>query len=51
MNTVYLFPTPLRDFAFLGSQKLKNSLASQGRRLKAGMAKDWGGVYPDAHVT
>ena len=40
-------PIPLRDFAFSGSQKLKNLLASQGRRLKAGVAKDLGGVYPD----
>ena len=41
-------PIPLRDFAFSGSQKLKNLLASQGRRLKAGVAKDLGGVYPEA---
>ena len=40
-------PIPLRDFAFSGSQKLKNLLASQGRRLKAGVAKDLGGVYPE----
>ena len=39
---------PLRDFAFSGSQKLKNPLASQGRRLKAGVAKDLGGVHPEA---
>ena len=40
-------PIPLRDFAFSGSQKLKNILASQGRRHKAGVAKDLhlGGVY------
>ena len=41
-------PIPLRDFAFSGSQKLKNLLASQGRRLKAGVAKDLGGVHPEA---
>ena len=35
-------PIPLRDFAFSGSLKLKNLLASQGRRLKAGVAKDLG---------
>ena len=40
-------PIPLRDFAFSGSQKLKNLLASQGRRLKAGVAKDLGGVPPE----
>jgi hypothetical protein len=40
-------PIPLRDFAFSGSQKLKNLLASQGRRLKAGVAKDLGGVHPE----
>jgi hypothetical protein len=39
---------PLRDFAFSGSQKLKSPLASQGRRLKAGVAKDLGGVHPEA---
>ena len=40
---------PLRDFAFSGSQKLKNPLASQGRRLEAGVAKDLGGGrYPEA---
>ena len=42
-------PIPLRDFAFSGSQKLKNPLASQGRRLKAGVAKDLGGVHPEVH--
>ena len=41
-------PIPLGDFAFSGSQRLKNLLASQGRRLKAGVAKDLGGVYPEA---
>ena len=41
-------PIPLRDFAFSGSQKLKSPLASQGRRLEAGVAKDLGGVYPEA---
>ena len=40
-------PIPLRDFAFSGSQKLKSLLASQGRRLKAGVAKDLGGVHPE----
>ena len=40
---------PLRDFAFSGSKKLKNLLASQGRRLKAGVAKDLGGLYPEVH--
>ena len=45
---------PLRDFAFSGSQKLKNLLASQGRRLKAGVAKDLGQnrtPLPEAHDT
>ena len=47
-------PIPLRDFAFSGSQKLKNLLASQGRRLKAGVAKDLGQnrtPLPEAHDT
>ena len=40
------FPDPPKGFAFSGSQKLKNPLASQGRRLEAGVAKDWGGSTP-----
>ena len=47
-------PIPLRDFAFSGYQKLKNLLASQGRRLKAGVAKDLGQnrtPLPEAHDT
>ena len=44
-----IFPMPLRDFAFSGSKKLKNLLASQGRRVKAGVAKDLGGVHPEVH--
>ena len=47
-------PIPLRDFAFSGFQKLKNLLASQGRRLKAGVAKDLGQnrtPLPEAHDT
>ena len=42
-------PIPLRYFAFSGSQKLKNLLASQGRRLKAGVAKDLGGRLGGVH--
>jgi hypothetical protein len=32
---------------FQGLKSSKKPLASQGRRLKAGVAKDLGGVYPD----